>query len=161
MRELTAETLRELLSYDPITGEFRWRVTKSAQAKIGTIAGCESHGYRQIGIFRKPYKSARLAWLYVYGEWPKHDIDHINGIRDDNRISNLRDVTRLVNCQNRRIAKSGSWAGLLGVSKNKKRWSAKIRAGGRQICIGTFDTPEQAHEAYILAKRELHPGCTL
>ena len=88
---ITQEELKELLDYNPETGLFTWNVYNNIKNK--TTAGTFNDGYIQIKIKQKIYQAHRLAWLYVYGEWPKGQIDHINGIRDDNRIENLRDVT--------------------------------------------------------------------
>jgi len=97
----------------------------------------------------------------VHRRWPEHDIDHINGVRADNRISNLRDVVRAVNLQNRRSSHRRSLSGLLGVKKNHNGWSAGITKQGVLLHLGTFKTPEQAHSAYIAAKRQFHEGNTL
>lgn len=160
---LTAERLREVLDYNPDTGVFVWKVRTSNRVHIGMTAN-RSHpaGYLQTRIDCKSYLNHRLAWLYTYGAWPNGDIDHINGFRSDNRIGNLRDVARNINLQNQRHARSDNKAsGLLGVSRNKKRWKARLVIDRKEFHIGTFDTPEEAHAAYIEAKRRLHPGCTI
>src|SRR6185369_5842834 len=101
----------------------------------------------------------------VHGEWPKHDIDHINGDIIDNRIANLRDVPRLLNMQNQRRAQAKNATGFLGVTQDKKRgtYHPKIRIPGEKNPrhLGTFRTAEAAHEAYLEAKRKLHAGCTI
>lgn len=160
LHPISAERARELLCYDKDTGIFNWRVDRS-NIKAGTEIKCLSNGYVQIQINSKGYRAHRLAWLYTYGEWPKLFIDHINGDRSDNRISNLRDVSAQINSQNVRAASRGSEAGLLGVTANKKRWSAGVIVDRKRIHLGTYDTPEQAHEAYLVAKRRLHEGCTI
>jgi hypothetical protein len=98
--------VRKRLDYDPDTGVFTWKPRpgdKKWNAKhVGEVAGSiASGGYRQIMVDRKNYMAARLAWLYVHGEWPKNHIDHINRIRTDDRLVNLRDVTPVVNSNNR------------------------------------------------------------
>lgn len=103
----------------------------------------------------------RIAWLIYFGHWPDGDIDHINGDRSDNRIINLRDVSRTINLQNRRSPQSTNATGYLGVHRDKRRYVAQIKTPDRNIRIGTFRTPEEAHAAYINAKRELHEGNTL
>jgi len=155
------DELRAALKYDPQTGHFT-RLRGSNGHPVGEIAGTvNNNGYRliRVGNWRR-YRAHRLAWLWVHGEWPKGEIDHINGERDDNRLENLRDVPMVMNQQNRRRALKRNQTGMLGVSPTKGRFKAGIYAG-RDIHLGVFDTPEEAHEAYLRAKRELHEGCTL
>lgn len=159
--ELTVERLREVLAYCPDTGSFTWLVKTNRNVVVGSFAGTKSHGYYQIGIDGRIHRSHRLAWLYVHGKWPEHHIDHINGNPADNRIANLRDVPRSTNQQNQRIAHRRSSTGLLGASSHGKHFTARIQAGGEQIRLGRFSTAEEAHAAYIKAKRELHKGNTL
>lgn len=153
---LTAERLREVLNYEPDTGVFVWKVQCGSRGVPGQVAGCShSLGYRFLRVDGKAYKEHRLAWLHVYGQWPTGEVDHVDGCRDNNRISNLRDVSKSVNQQNLRGAKAHNKSGLLGVTRRKSGgWCARIT-------IGTFDTPEEAHEAYIEAKRRLHLGCVV
>jgi len=166
---LSAQRLRELLAYDPIKGEFRWRIGRKG-APMGALAGGKtSHGYINIGVDRTGQHYAhRLAWLYMNGEWPTCEIDHINGNRTDNRWSNLRGVSSTVNKQNKRRPQSNNKSGFLGVSLKSSRktgprkWLAQIALpGGKRKAIGTFKTPEEAHEAYLKAKRLLHEGCSI
>lgn len=99
----------------------------------------------------------RLAWLYVHGRWPDGLIDHKNGDRADNRFDNLRDVAHRVNMQNLRKAFVSSKTGLLGASPLKDgRFGAFIKRDGKSKNLGTFDTPELAHAAYVAAKRVIH-----
>jgi hypothetical protein len=160
---LTAEELKKVLTYNPDTGDFHWLITTSARARAGCRAGnLSALGYRVIKYLGRTYRAHRLAWLYVHGEWPSNQIDHINGDRQDNRIGNLRDVSAKVNLQNLRAAFPKSKTGLLGVSSMASgHFLAKIRADGQIVHIGTFSTPEEAHAAYIRAKRQLHEGCTI
>ena len=160
---LTAERLREVLDYNAETGVFVWKVRTSNRVHIGMTAK-RSHpgGYLQTRIDGKSYLNHRLAWLYTYGVWPHGDIDHINGRRSDNRLGNLRDVVRRINSQNQRRARvDNKSSGLLGVSRNKNRWKARLVIDGEELHVGTFDSPEEAHAAYIEAKRRLHPGCSI
>ncbi len=163
--DLTAEHLRDLLSYDADTGHFVWKVTVAQGVKAGRVAGSTSvWGYRTIQVLGRSYRAHRLAWLYVYGEWPSAYIDHINGNRSDNRIANLRDVPRNVNAQNQRRPQKNNKCGLLGVSwhSQARKWVAQIqRPSGGKKCLGLFETPEAAHEAYLATKRQMHEGCTL
>jgi hypothetical protein len=151
-----------MLRYDPDTGSFTWLACAAAQVKPGAKAGrLNSQGYTEISISSRKYQAHRLAWLYMTGAWPEHTIDHINGVRSDNRIQNLRDVTRAVNLQNQRRAAVTNKAGLLGVREFKNRWRAQITVNGTQRDLGYFDTAQLAHDAYLQAKRQLHEGCTI
>lgn len=112
-------------------------------------------GYLTVRIFGRSYKAHRLAWLYMTGAWPALDVDHKNGVHDDNRWDNLREVTMSVNQQNQRKAQRGNVVGLLGVSAKRKKFSARIHLNGKTILLGVHDTPEMAHAAYLKAKREI------
>lgn len=156
--------LKRLLSYNPRTGEFRRLVDVGYRVKVGQVAGWYSgEGYRYIGINHKVYRSSRLAWLWMTGKWPRHEIDHKNGVIDDDRFSNLRDVPKGVNLQNRCRANKNSIVGLAGVSPRKSgTFQARIRRPMvGDVCLGTFKTAAAAHRAYLAAKRELHPGALL
>lgn len=100
----------------------------------------------------------RLAWLYTFGLFPEGDIDHLNGVRTDNRIVNLRDATRAINAQNRRLRN-----GRLGIDfvKRTKKWRARIGVEGRSEGLGSFESKAAAQAAYLRAKRALHRGNTL
>lgn len=114
-------------------------------------------GYFQGEVSGKFYLVHRVAWLLHYGEWPKGDIDHINGITTDNRIENLRVVTMAENQQNRTLA-CKSQSGIRGVDFQKRegKWRARIKAYGKPILLGMYETKEEARDAYLLAKREFH-----
>lgn len=159
---LTVERLRALLHYDPETGVFTRRVgVKGAAA--GTIAGdVTGHGYGRIAVDYMRYHAHRLAWFHFYGRWPVGDVDHINGVRTDNRIANLREGSRGDNMQNQRAPRRDNRSGLLGVEVHRTgRFTARIKANGKRYYLGIFDTPEEAHAAYIAAKRRLHSFCTI
>lgn len=155
---LTQQRLKELLYYDPETGIFTRLVGRSGpRARAGDVAGCDNgKGYIRIYVDGKPYKAHRLAWFYMHGEWPE-EIDHRNGERADNRLSNLRPVTRQQNNLNQSIYRSNT-SGLKGVSfyKATGKWKAQIQVNGRKIGLGYYQTKEQAHQAYVAAARELH-----
>lgn len=165
--DLTAARLRELLSYNPETGEF---IRLAAGGKrltrpdtVGPVVGAGNHlGYKQVSVAGMQYQAHRVAWLYMTGAWPTGQIDHINGDGKDNRWCNLRDVAPRVNSQNQRAARSDNGIGMLGVYPNHKRFMAKISTPEkRNLYLGTFDTAEEAHAAYLQAKRKFHEGCTI
>lgn len=163
---LTAERLRELLHYDPLTGVFTRRVTTGGRygGKAGAVAGTvNDQGYVLISVMSYQYRANRLAWLYMTGEWPTGEVDHKDTVRANNWWANLRDVPTVVNAQNRRRAQSNSKTGLLGASWNSRdrRFVARIKVDGTYKSLGGFDTAEAAHAAYVDAKRRLHAGCTL
>jgi len=159
----TLARVREVVEYDPRAGTFTWRVRTSIRIMPGAIAGTKKadSGYVLVGIDGVQYRAHRLAWFMMTGDWPSGDVDHINGVRHDNRWSNIRVVTSAVNGQNRRRAQRDNRLGVLGVFQCKKRYQAQVKLNGVVTHLGTFDTPEQAHEAYVEAKRRLHEGCTL
>lgn len=150
---------QETLSYDPENGEFRWIRPQAAWIAKGDIAGSlhKRTGYRYIGIAGKKYKAHRIAWLMVYGEMPRFGIDHINGVRHDNRLVNLRLATYAENQQNRKLDVRNK-SGYTGVfwSKELGRWRARICVNRKVSNLGVFDSPEQAHQAYVQAKAKLH-----
>jgi hypothetical protein len=173
---LTQERLKELLHYDPESGAFTWLsrpasdFSDEAHCKMwnkqnaGNLAGgINTELYVVITVCGTQHKAHRLAWLYVHGEFPRDVIDHINGLRYDNRISNLRDVLVRTNAQNLRTPRKTNKLGILGVhfDKYRNKFAARLNIGGKIKNVGRFDTPELAHAAYIKAKREHHEGCTL
>lgn len=163
---LTFEQASSLWSYDPGTGKITWKVARGTRIKAGDIAGCiNKTGYCAIVHSFKGYKAHRLAWLLSYGVWPSGVIDHINGIKSDNRLQNLRDVDVRTNCENLRdpLKRAGRSSKYLGVTWNIGvcKWIAAIRVNRRLKHLGCFEVEEDAAEAYIKAKRRLHAGCTL
>ena len=164
MKIVTVDRLKELFSYNPETGLFTRIVRTSNNSKIGDIVGTKNTtGYLQISIDWRLYSVARLAWLYMTGKWPEEEIDHINGIRNDNRFSNLREADRTLNNQNRRNAGEINKLGFLGVSLHKRdqKITAQIKINGKTKWLGYYKTPELAHAAYLSAKRQYHEGCTI
>lgn len=160
---LTAGRLRELMSYDKETGELTWRVSRGSIKSRSTVGWKNGNGYFRTSVDGRDYYVHRLVWLYVYGAWPTDQIDHANAIRDDNRISNLREATRSENLGNQRRAQSSNKTGLLGVSwrSANKKFCAHIDLNGERTTLGLFNTAEEAHQAYLKAKRELHSHCTI
>lgn len=149
--------IRERLAYDAETGVFTW-LKPTATRSVGAIAGSiDMEGYRRISVAGKFFKAHRLAWFFVHGVMPTGEIDHINGTRDDNRISNLRLADRTVNTQNAGLRRDNR-SGFAGVCRAGNRWKAQIKIKGKSIQLGTYPSPELAAEAYQQAKRLHHPG---
>jgi hypothetical protein len=154
----TTEELRELLDYDPETGLFTWKVQTGSRALVGDVAGgLNSESYRQIMIKGVYYKAHRLAWYYHYGVEPREQIDHINGVRGDNRISNLREATHQENRRNS-SKRSDNTSGYKGVywSTASQKFRAECRVNGKKHSLGYHDTAEEAHEAYAAFTKEHH-----
>jgi hypothetical protein len=155
----TLEELKELLSYDHKTGIFVWKQDRGTNRLAGRIAGRSSAGgYRMIKVSNMDYLAHRLAWWFHYGVLPSKIMDHINGIKHDNRICNLRETSDSENAQNILRARKHNTSGFLGVSllKDRMKWEARIVVNKKRTRIGVFDTPEAAHSAYLAMKRELH-----
>lgn len=159
---LTVETFREFIHYDPETGVFTW-IKDKGTARAGDVAGAvsEANGYRQLCFAGLKLGAHRFVFFYQNGEFPKGYIDHIDGDKTNNRRSNLRLVSNKLNCENRKRAQVNNKLGVLGVTKSCSRYAATIKHHGKKIWIGTFDTPEEAHQAYLEKKREIHAGNTL
>ena len=157
---LNAENVKTYFEYVPETGELWW--SHKAPVKVrGKLCGTKnSTGHKFVRLKRKNYYVHRIIWLYFHGVWPD-SIDHINGDSGDNRIDNLRNVDHQTNMQNERKARSNNKTGLLGVSPNGQKYRAEIRFDGKKINLGTFKQPEMAHQAYLVAKRQMHKGATL
>lgn len=161
---LTANRLRELLKYDSHTGIFTRRTDNGRGMKVGDIAGSKHpDGYIYIYVDGANYAAHRLAWLYVHGRWPVGDLDHKHGKSAGNGITNLREATKKMNMQNERGPRSTNVSGYLGVHwrKDRKKWVAQLMVNGKHRRFGSFSTPEEAHAAYLAAKRMYHSGCTI
>jgi hypothetical protein len=172
----TAQQLREILDFDPATGLFVWR-KRPLEMFGGDVRVCNQFNSRLAGrtagsigkrdgyVQLLRHFGHRLAWLHFYGEWPKHMIDHVNGVRSDNRIENLRDVLEFINHQNLRRRPANGHRDLpFGVSLSgnaSNPYKSRIRVDGKIALVGTFKTASDAHAAYIEAKRRLHEGCTI
>ncbi len=154
----TVERINELFSYDPESGVLRWRVSPARNVKAGAVAGCpDSCGYLVVQLDGKRLKVHRVIWLLQTGEWPEAEIDHINGIRDDNRFANLRQATRQENkCNSLKHANNTS--GYKGVhwDKGTRKWRAQVYEGGKKFHLGLFETPEEAHAAYVAEAQKRH-----
>ena len=158
--ELDIEVLRQLFDYDHLSGVV---VRKELSPRMRSRnAGHHDHGYLREEISGRRYYVHRIVWALHYGRWPALPIDHINGDKRDNRISNLREATDALNRQNQRQAHRDNKTGLQGVVRSSSgRFTASVRANGSKHHLGSFDTPELAHAAYLEAKRNLHEGNTL
>ena len=146
--KLTQTRLKKLLHYDPETGVFDWLIPRQG-ARIKQSAGCLTYeGYGQIRINGKTYRAARLAWLYMEGYWPEHQIDHINRIRNDDRWLNLRHVSPQCNLRNCNKAKNNT-SGITGVSlhKDSQKWHATIKPTGKRVFLGSFNLKIDAARA--------------
>jgi len=154
---LTQEQLREILHYDPETGEFRWLQRMKNRILADDIAGWVSQlGYRRITISGRGYSAHHLAWLYMTGAWCGATIDHRDRDPANNRWNNLRRSTPSMNNANRRRQRNNT-SGFAGVylERESGKWVARVRKDGRTHHLGRFATPQAAHEAYAAAAREL------
>lgn len=159
---LTQARLKERLIYNPITGIFTNKVTRSSRAVIGLEAGSLHHkGYLDIKIDNSIYRCHRLAFLYMNGSFPVDGVDHINHIKIDNRWENLREATQSENCRNTPLRKN-SKSGCSGVTWDYRMecWVVGIHTNGRQIYLGCFVDLEKAKEARQAAniKYGFHPN---
>ena len=167
---MSDDELREKLYFDPLTNLIRWKIANPPYP-IGHQAYAlrKKNGYRIVRLKRVNYMEHRLIWFFVYGAWPKNGLDHKNGIKDDNRLDNLRDVSVTVNNQNNRRPHQDKIKNTpLGVTflwrakkEKTKKYRAAISIDGKGVFLGKFHTPEEAHQCYLEAKRKLHEGCTI
>ncbi len=145
-RSLTVAEVKELIHYDPESGVFRW--------KDGNVAGAtHSSGYLQTYVAGHKLSLHRLAWFITYGRWPV-EIDHINRVKTDNRISNLRNCTRSENAQNRLLPKGKS--GLKGAFRYHRKWKSQIYKNRKCVYLGLFNTKREAHAAYCEAAKSIY-----
>lgn len=157
---LSLRRLRQVLDYDPATGDLTWRMRLSPRCKIGQPAGVVKKGYRKISIDGQNYPASHLAWFHFYGVLPDGIVDHEDLDKDNNRIANLREATGSENAYNRPKS-SLNTTGFKGVARYSKQYTkakyrAHIRAKGKRVFLGLFHTPEEAHAAYCKAAAELH-----
>ncbi len=151
---ITQEELKELLYYNPHTGRFFWRVSRG-RAGAGSEAGAkDNNGYIFVGINGRRRSAHRLAFLYVNGSFPPEHVDHINGVRSDNRWENLRPATRSENAKNRKKVWGASK--YIGVNRMRKKWEASIKVNGRKVFLGCYTKEVDAALAYDAAARRVH-----
>lgn len=156
--DLTQDRLKEVMHYDPLTGQFTWAKTLSRRAVAGTPAGNPySNGYLRLQIDGQEYLCHRLAWLYMTGEFPESELDHRNRIRSDNSWDNLRASNTSLNKFNTGLS-SRNKSGVKGVSWSSKRsvWQAGICAYGKKIYVGEFKELSDAEAAIIAARLKYH-----
>lgn len=156
---ITQAELKERFNYDPETGIFTHKRSKGTLNGKPSGSFHKSTGYHHHVIDKKFYGTHRMAWIYMYGEVP-NVVDHINGIRNDNRISNLRNVNSQINSQNLKGPGKNNTTGFLGVSycKITKKFRATIKINKKNKYLGLFSCKEKAHHAYLKAKAEFHEG---
>jgi hypothetical protein len=161
---------KKILSYEDAVKNFRLveggrikRIAAKKKVLIGQYADVNTPtGYRIVWLSRRSFMAHRVVWLLSYGAWPSSMLDHINGDRGDNRIENLRLSNNSENIQNLRRARVDNLTGYLGVNKHASGYRARIWVGGKNLSIGcSFKTPDEAHDAYVTAKRVLHAACTI
>jgi hypothetical protein len=154
MPTLTQRRLKEVVHYNPDTGIFT-RIDRGINSKPLGSKHSDENGYLKFSIDGTLYFAHRLAWLYFYGDWPNGLVDHSNRKKSDNRIVNLRDSNKSKNGHNANVSKR-SKTGFTGVTfvKNTKRYRSCFVKDRKRIHLGYFDTPEKAHEAYLIAKQK-------
>lgn len=155
----TQERLKQVVEYNSDTGVFIWKVSTGRRVKAGDVTGAANPPfYGRIQIDGVRYVSSRIAWLYVYGEYPTVLIDHINTDISDNRITNLRLATVSDNVKNTRVQK-GSKTGVKGVTYSTSsigKFEARIGHNGKNYYLGIFNTIEQAKQVLDQKRKELH-----
>jgi hypothetical protein len=158
---ITQAELKQRFNYNPETGVFTYLTRPAQRIHVGDVAGANSNGYIQIKINYTLWKAHRLAWLYVYGELPKGEIDHINGMKGDNRIVNLRDVDSVTNSRNMpKYSNNTSGQSGVGWHSRDKVWSAFINGSENRVNLGSFETKQEAIDARRQAEIEygFHPN---
>lgn len=161
--DITPERLRQVLNYNPETGVFTWKIKLCQKTVVGAVAGTlHPFGYVYIKVEKKKYRAHRLAWLYMYGQMPPEQVDHINRVRNDNSILNLRLASQRQNMQNAGEFKHNT-SGAKGVGWYKRvgLWRASISCNKKHIHIGYYKRFEDAKLAREIAEifiwHETHP----
>ena len=159
--DISQERVKELLTYDPNTGFFTWKVMNSPTGTVGSKAGTITQGYRMIGIDGSMFRASRLAFLYMEGYTPENHVDHINRVRDDDRWCNLRHVTQSCNMRNVGNRKDNK-SGVKGVTWDKKvsKWLSRITVNNKMIFVGLHKSLDNAACARLAAEQCLDwSGC--
>lgn len=154
----TSKYLQRILGYDPETGVFIWREQTAQSTKIGSVAGnLNKLGYIRIRFLKRGWMAHRLAWRIVHGVWPANQLDHINGVKSDNRLVNLREATDSENQRNTPldVTNTSGFKGIVWHKRNKK-WMASCRVNRKKVHLGYFLTPEAASTAYLEFARHNH-----
>lgn len=164
MDKLTYEHAARILQYDPATGQITRIHKDGAWRNTGGLH--RQTGYLVVGLLHRPYLAHRLAFLLMTGAWPADQVDHINGVRVDNRWVNLRAATSALSAQNKRSPQSNNTQQLLGVShwsnrRGAKKYVAQLSKSGTRLICSYHYTAEAAHQTYLTAKRQHHEGNTL
>jgi hypothetical protein len=154
---ITADEARQLFHYDRDTGGLSWKTGKQGRREDLRAGSRQTSGYLAVCVNYRTYLAHRIIWLLNFGFWPDECIDHINGDRADNRLSNLRLASKSQNGSNRGVQLNNS-TGYKGVSYYKRdgSWSASIHLDGKKRHLGYYKSPEEAHTAYCSAAKELH-----
>jgi len=156
---IVIEEFCKIVRYDHDNGNFFWKVNRYGRggSRAGMVAGfINENGYRCFRIKGKKFYAHRLAWLFIHKQWPHGIIDHINGNRSDNRICNLREVTTSQNIANTNATCAKSSLRGAHWSSEKGKWFSRIMFNGKTKYLGYFNSKEEAHNAYIIARRNLH-----
>lgn len=148
MSKINQSELKRLLHYDPISGQFTCLVRRGT-AHVGKVAGSvDGQGYINISIYGVMYCAHRLAWLYMTGEWPEHDVDHKDLVKSNNKWINLREASDTQNEANKPL-RSDNTTGYKGVYRSGNRFVAQIKVRGKQRTLGYYASPEAAHARYV------------
>lgn len=155
MKKPSKSQVEKIMQYDPKTGKLTYLMQRGPRAAGDEVGVVNDQGYRIIYLFGRRYRASWVANLLMTGKWPRCEMDHINRCPSDDRWCNLREATRLQNCQN--MSRTNRF-GLRGVSQRQgtKTFAAKIRLAGKHIYLGSFSSAKDAHAAYLIAARRLH-----
>jgi hypothetical protein len=157
-RRIPAGRLRECFDYSPDTGVLTWKISPSFGVRAGDVAGRPNstcYGYGSVGLAGGAYRTHRIIWCWMTGEWPVNEIDHINLDRGDNRWINLREASRSQNQANRRASVNNK-SGIKGVHFADNRWVSQITVNRKKVYLGCFRTLGAAHAAYVAAVQKYH-----